>query len=263
MLSRLSTLRKISSSHRLASTLPGVSTLGGAIIEGFRGQEIHLPPAEGPVGPIAEGVNAGLATYKKAYLCPHTNILRTSTHVGVDSTGTAPKGPVGSNPGEIPIDEAHSYARNSGLRLLATLNDNLDGDISRIEQILSLKGMVNEGEGFSQHGGVINGCSEVFIDAFGPDNGVGIRVCSGAGPASGSAVSCEVECTVHKLSSVVWPVWTAAEEEALMRGIKMHGQDWEKIHKSENEVLKGRTVAALKHRSFRIRNKNDNNENNV
>jgi hypothetical protein len=44
MFSRL-TIRFVD--KRLASTKSFTSSLGGAIIEGYRGQEIHLPPAEG------------------------------------------------------------------------------------------------------------------------------------------------------------------------------------------------------------------------
>ncbi|GMI30636.1 hypothetical protein TeGR_g657 [Tetraparma gracilis] len=180
--------------RRSISTVPGrVSSLSGPVLLTAGGAELHLPPAEGPVGPLADGT----PTYKKGHLCPVSSILRTSTHVGVDPAGKSAKGRVGSGGGEIPWEDARLLARSAGLRLLATLHDQLGGDVGRIEQVLSLRGMVREGEGFTQHGGVINGCSEVFIEALGPDKGVGVRVCSGAGASGGAAVSCEVEVRVR------------------------------------------------------------------
>ncbi len=38
--------------------------------------------------------------------------------------------------------------------------------------------------------GVINGCSELLVEAFGDEKGKGARVCQGAG--LGCAVSCDV-----------------------------------------------------------------------
>lgn len=40
-------------------------------------------------------------------------------------------------------------------------------------------------------------------------------------------------------------VWTKEEDEALTRGRLKYGDDWEKIHETEKEVLGRRTVAAL------------------
>ena len=40
--------------------------------------------------------------------------------------------------------------------------------------------------------------------------------------------------------------WTAEDVEALKRGFKKYGKDWDEIHKSENKVLGRRTKTALK-----------------
>ena len=175
--------------RRLASA---VSSRGGAIITGPDGNEIHLPPAEKPVGPTA----TGLDSYKKALICPATNILRTSTHVGTDQSNAIVRGKVGDGPDCVPKDLAKELARSSGLRLLSTIHDALDGDMSRVEQVLKLTGLVNGADDFTAHGAVINGCSEVLIEAFGPDKGVGVRTCSGTGSLIG-AVSCDVELLVR------------------------------------------------------------------
>ena len=177
--------------RRLTSTAHA-SDRGGVIIIGASGNRIHLPPAERAVGPTTNGV----ASYRKALLCPVSQVLRTSTHVGTDENNWIVRGKVGAGPDLIAQDVATEFARNSGLRLLATINDYLEGDLSRVEQVLRLTGFVNGVEEFNAHGAVINGCSEVLIDAFGPERGVGVRVCSGTGSLAG-AVSCDVELRVR------------------------------------------------------------------
>ena len=177
----------------IATDSARISDRGGAIIRGaLSGKEIHLPPAEGAVGPTATGID----TYKKAIYCPVSHILRTSTHVGTDDSGAIVKGNVGDGPGLVSTDEARVLAHNSALRLLSTIHHALDGDLSRVEQVLKLTGFVKGADDFGAHGAVINACSEVFIEAFGPDRGVGVRVCSGPGSLIG-AVSCDVELRVR------------------------------------------------------------------
>jgi enamine deaminase RidA (YjgF/YER057c/UK114 family) len=165
-------------------------------MSGYSGTDIHLPPAEGAVGPTATGID----TYKKALYCPVSQILRTSTHVGTDDGGSIVKGSVGDGTGLIPVEDARVLARNSALRLLSTIHAALDGDMGRVEQVLKLTGFVKGADGFGSHGAVINACSEVFIEAFGPDRGVGVRVCSGPGSLIG-AVSCDVELRVRPAGS--------------------------------------------------------------
>ncbi|GMH80825.1 hypothetical protein TrST_g10638 [Triparma strigata] len=51
------------------------------------------------------------------------------------------------------------------------------------------------------------------------------------------------------------PWWTAEEVEALKRGFKKYGIDWDEIHKSENKVLGRRTPVALEQRYHKHLNK--------
>lgn len=44
--------------------------------------------------------------------------------------------------------------------------------------------------------------------------------------------------------------WTAEEDEALKRGRRKHGSDWEKIHETESEVLGHRSVKSLQNRYY-------------
>lgn len=155
---------------------------GGAIIPGTS-SPIHLPPADDPVG---------LQLYKKAIYCPVSGVLRTSAHVGTDDHNQKADGVVGDS---VTPEEARIHARNSGLRLLATLHDALDGDLGRVEQVLHLKGMVKSTSDFAGHAKVIDGCSEVLAEALGQDAGIGTRECFGVG-SLGATVACTIEVRV-------------------------------------------------------------------
>jgi len=159
---------------------------------------IHLPLPDDPVG---------LQLYKKAIFCPLSHTLRTSAHVGTDDRNQKANGIVGltttmtTQGGEVVTvtvtpEEARSHARNSGLRLLATIHDYLDGDLSRVEQVLHLTGMVKASTEFAMHGKVIDGCSEVLVEAFGPDVGIGTRACFGV-KSLGATVACTLELRIR------------------------------------------------------------------
>ena len=91
----------------------------------------------------------------------------------------------------IPPSRARELARGAGLRILSTLYTATNGDLTRVKQVISLTGFVNAHESFTKQGAVINGCSEVLIEALGPDRGVGVRVCAGTGSLH-AAVSVDV-----------------------------------------------------------------------
>jgi len=64
------------------------------------------------------------------------------------------------------IEEGYAEARLTGLQLLAVSKAAL-GDLSRIEAVLKLLGMVNAEPDFSDHPKVINGCSDLLVDVLG------------------------------------------------------------------------------------------------
>ena len=167
-----------------SSTAVGtVSDRGGVILQGVS-TALHLPPADDPVG---------LQLYKKALYCPTSRILRTSAHVGSTDDNQKANGIVGD---DVTPQEARNHARNSGLRLLATIHDALEGDLDRVEQVLHLKGLVKSTSDFTGHAGVIDGCCEVLVEAFGPDVGIGTRECFGVG-SLGATVACVLEVKVR------------------------------------------------------------------
>ena len=99
-------------------------------------------------------------------------------------SGQGPKLPDGTySVGRLGLntDIAKSYAdaRVTGLQLLATAKAAL-GELSRIEAVVKLLGMVNAEPEFSDHPKVINGCSDLFVEVLG-DAGKHARSAVGMG----------------------------------------------------------------------------------
>jgi enamine deaminase RidA (YjgF/YER057c/UK114 family) len=86
-------------------------------------------------------------------------------------SGQGPKQPDGTYRAgrlgrDISIEEAYQEARLTGLQLLAAAKAAL-GDLSRIEAVVKLLGMVNAEPDFADHPKVINGCSDLLVDVLG------------------------------------------------------------------------------------------------
>ncbi len=89
------------------------------------------------------------------------------------------------------IEEAYQEARLTGLQLLSTAKSAL-GELSRIEAVVKLLGMVNAEPDFGEHPSVINGCSDLFVAVLG-DAGRHARSAVGMGSLPGRmAVEIEV-----------------------------------------------------------------------
>ncbi len=96
-----------------------------------------------------------------------------SGHVPLDANGAMAK-PLGKVGAELTPDQGYQAARLVGLGFLASLKQALD-DLDRITGWIKLFGMVNAAPGFNALPGVINGCSELIIDVFGPEVGAHAR----------------------------------------------------------------------------------------
>lgn len=86
-------------------------------------------------------------------------------------SGQGPRLPDGSySVGRLGLtaDVAKGYAdaRLTGLQLLATAKLAL-GELSRIEAVVKLLGMVNAEPDFAEHPKVINGCSDLLVEVLG------------------------------------------------------------------------------------------------
>jgi hypothetical protein len=79
-------------------------------------------------------------------------------------------GPFGKVPSEVTPDQAYASARLVGLAILGSLQRAL-GDLDRITAWLRVFGMVNCAPDFAAQPNVINGCSDLILELFGPDIG--------------------------------------------------------------------------------------------
>ena len=125
---------------------------------------IELPPAPAPLG-----------VYKPFLIVDR--LVYVSGHGPVRTDGTLIVGRVGQ---DMDMEAGKAAARQVGLTILSTLKTNL-GNLNRIKKVIKVLGMVNSTHDFTKHPYVINGCSEVFAEVFGPENGVGVRSAVGMG----------------------------------------------------------------------------------
>lgn len=85
----------------------------------------------------------------------------------LDGTLAPPFGKVGAH---VTLEEGYQAARLVALSLLASLKRTL-GDLDRVSAWLRIFGMVNSAPGFTQQPAVINGCSDLILELYGPEVG--------------------------------------------------------------------------------------------
>jgi hypothetical protein len=88
-----------------------------------------------------------------------------------DGTVAGPFGQVGT---VVTAEQAYVSARATGLAILGSLRREL-GDLDRIAGWTRLFGMVNSAPGFGNQPAVINGCSDLILEVFGPHVGAHTR----------------------------------------------------------------------------------------
>lgn len=116
------------------------------------------------------------------------NIAYVSGHGPYLGDGNYLTGRVGS---DLTLDEGKAAARQTALALLATLKSEL-GSLDRVKRVVKLLGMVNSTPDFGDHPKVINGCSELFGQVWGEENGIGARSAVGMGSLPGN-IAVEIE----------------------------------------------------------------------
>lgn len=90
----------------------------------------------------------------------------------------SPAGPFGKVPSELTLEEAQHSARLATLAVLASLKAAL-GDLDHVSAWLMVNGHVNAEPGYPQTTAVLNPCSELIIDLYGPDTGGHARTAIG------------------------------------------------------------------------------------
>lgn len=130
----------------------------------FESLNLLLPPAPEPKGVYVPLLQIG-------------NLVYLSGHLPVNADGTLILGKVGK---DLDIEAGKTAAQQVGLTILATLISNL-GSLNKVKRVVKVFGMVNATTDFEKQPYVINGCSELFVDVFGRENGIGARSAMGVG----------------------------------------------------------------------------------
>ena len=114
--------------------------------------------------------------------------LYVSGHISVNTDGSSITGKLGKDLNE---EQGKTAARQCGLAILSSLKAEL-GDLQKIKRVMKVLGMVNATPEYEKHPIVINGCSELFVELCGDDNGKGVRSAVGMGSLPGN-VAVEIE----------------------------------------------------------------------
>ena len=133
-----------------------------------------------PILPVSKGI------YKRCLEVG--NLLYVSGHVSVNGDGSSITGKVGK---DLTDDEGKTAARQCGLAILSSIKDQF-GNLDRIKRVVKILGMVNCTPEYTNHPVVINGCSELYVQLWGDDNGKGARSAVGMGSLPGN-VAVEIE----------------------------------------------------------------------
>ncbi|WP_299289399.1 RidA family protein [uncultured Mucilaginibacter sp.] len=123
-----------------------------------------LPPAPKPLGVY------------KPYLIDG-KYLYISGHGPVQNDKSLIIGRIGDT---ISQEDGKLAARQVGLTILSTIKTNL-GSLDKVKRVIKVLGMVNCMPDFEKHPFIINGCSELFAQIWGEENGIGTRSAVGFG----------------------------------------------------------------------------------
>ena len=114
--------------------------------------------------------------------------LYVSGHISVNTDGSSITGKLGKDLNE---EQGKTAARQCGLAILSSLKAEL-GDLEKVKRVMKVLGMANATADYEKHPIVINGCSELFVELWGDDNGKGVRSAVGMGSLPGN-VAVEIE----------------------------------------------------------------------
>ena len=123
---------------------------------------IELPPPPQPVGVYVPARRVG-------------NLLFTAGHTPRAPDGTPMPGKLGA---DLTVQEGYAAARIAGLNLLSTVRNTL-GSLDEVVQVVKVLGMVNCTPDFGQQPQVLNGFSELIVEVFGEERGLGGRAAVG------------------------------------------------------------------------------------
>lgn len=116
------------------------------------------------------------------------SLLYVSGHVSINSDGSMIRGKLGK---DISDEDGKAAARQAGLAILSSIKEHF-GNFDKIKRVVKLLGMVNCIPEYENQPIVINGCSELYVQLWGDDDGKGVRSAVGMGSLPGN-VAVEIE----------------------------------------------------------------------
>lgn len=137
----------------------------------------EVPAPFTPVGEYINAVRSG-------------DLVVLGGHVPVAASGDVVLGRLGD---DLTVEDGRRAARWAALSALASLRDHL-GSLDAVQQVVSLRGLVNATPDFVEHTAVIDGASEVFVTLYG-DRGRHARIAFGVASLP-VGLALEIELTV-------------------------------------------------------------------
>lgn len=132
--------------------------------ENFKSLGLELPPAPTPMGVYIPLLIDG----KHCYVSGHGPVLPDKKMI------------IGRIGAGMSMEDGKLAARQVGLTILSTLRSHL-GSLDKVKRVIKVLGMVNADSTFDKHPFVVNGCSELFAQVWGRENGIGVRSAVGMG----------------------------------------------------------------------------------
>lgn len=136
---------------------------------------LTLPPAPKPLGVYKPYLVDG----KYLYISGHGPVREDKSLI------------IGRIGDSISPEDGKLAARQVGLTILSTIKTNL-GSLDKVKRVIKVLGMVNCRPDFEKHPFIINGCSELFAQVWGEENGIGVRSAVGFGSLPDN-ISVEIE----------------------------------------------------------------------
>jgi enamine deaminase RidA (YjgF/YER057c/UK114 family) len=133
----------------------------------LRELELALPSGRAPAANYANAVRSG-------------NLLFIAGKAPLPEDGRLPKGRLGR---EFSTDDGYRFARSAALDLIAVMRTEL-GSLDRVARVVEIQGFLNAVVEFEDHAKVMNGCSDLLVEVFGP-RGVHARSVLGASSLRG------------------------------------------------------------------------------
>ena len=141
---------------------------------------LELPPAPKPAG-----------VYRPTLLVD--KFLYVSGQGPMKLDGSLIKGRIGK---DLDLEQGKLAARQVGLTMLSSIQSYF-GSLDNIKRVVKVLGMVDCTDDFTKQPLVINGFSELMVDIFGEENGIGVRSAVGMTLPHGIPVEIEAMFEIH------------------------------------------------------------------